>query len=48
LAHGLFQQRLREAGADGVAEPLGAHPAVVRLLVDRYRAAAAEFLTTAA
>ncbi|MBF6451014.1 sirohydrochlorin chelatase [Nocardia elegans] len=48
LAQGLFQQRLHEAGADGVAEPLGAHPAVVRLLVDRYRAAAAEFLTTAA
>ncbi|MFF0501206.1 sirohydrochlorin chelatase [Nocardia aobensis] len=48
LAHGLFHQRLREVGADGVAEPLGVHPAVVRLLVDRYRTAAAEFLTTAA
>ncbi len=40
LAHGLFQQRLHKAGADGVAEPIGVHPAVVRLLADRYRAAA--------
>ncbi|WP_040860997.1 sirohydrochlorin chelatase [Nocardia niigatensis] len=39
LAHGLFQQRLHEAGADGVAEPIGVHPAVVRLLTDRYYAA---------
>ncbi|MFE3193257.1 sirohydrochlorin chelatase [Nocardia sp. NPDC059240] len=36
LAHGLFHQRLHEAGADGVAEPIGIHPAVVRLLVSRY------------
>ncbi len=42
LAHGLFQQRLHEAGADGVAEPIGVHPAVVRLITDRYRAAARE------
>lgn len=48
LAHGLFQQRLHVAGADGVAEPLGAHPAVVRLLLDRYRAGASEFLSAAA
>lgn len=39
LAHGLFQQRLHEAGADGVAEPIGVHPAVVRLIADRYRMA---------
>ncbi|MEV4240583.1 CbiX/SirB N-terminal domain-containing protein [Nocardia sp. NPDC049737] len=44
LAHGLFQQRLHEAGADGVAEPIGVHPAVVRLIADRYRAAARELL----
>ncbi|KXO92369.1 cobalamin biosynthesis protein CbiX [Tsukamurella pulmonis] len=31
LAEGLFQQRLRDAGADVVAAPLGLHPAVVRL-----------------
>ncbi|MGQ4599227.1 CbiX/SirB N-terminal domain-containing protein [Nocardia sp. R6R-6] len=40
LAHGLFQQRLHDAGADGVAEPIGVHPAVVRLIADRYRVAA--------
>lgn len=31
LAEGLFQQRLRESGADAVAEPLGLHPSVIRL-----------------
>lgn len=40
LAHGLFHQRLAYAGADGVAEPLGVHPEVVGLIVDRYRAGA--------
>ncbi|WP_425303564.1 sirohydrochlorin chelatase [Nocardia wallacei] len=40
LAHGLFHQRLHECGADGVAEPIGVHPAVVRLLAARYRTAA--------
>ncbi|CAM3110491.1 sirohydrochlorin chelatase [Skermania piniformis] len=35
LAEGLFQQRLRECGADVVAEPLGIHPAVVRLIARR-------------
>lgn len=40
LAHGLFQERLHQAGATGVAEPIGVHPAVVRLIADRYRAAA--------
>ncbi|WP_069163549.1 sirohydrochlorin chelatase [Nocardia altamirensis] len=44
LAHGLFHQRLHEAGADGVAEPIGVHPAVVRLIVDRYRTAARELV----
>ncbi|MEV4126172.1 CbiX/SirB N-terminal domain-containing protein [Nocardia sp. NPDC049707] len=44
LAHGLFQLRLREAGADGIAEPIGVHPAVVRLIADRYRAAARELM----
>ncbi|MEV0297875.1 sirohydrochlorin chelatase [Nocardia sp. NPDC050710] len=46
LAHGLFQQRLHEAGADGVAEPIGVHPAVVRLIADRYRTAARELVQT--
>nr|WP_232541459.1 sirohydrochlorin chelatase [Nocardia bovistercoris] len=45
LAHGLFQQRLHEAGADGVADPIGVHPAVVRLIADRYRTAATRTLT---
>ncbi|MGO4614771.1 sirohydrochlorin chelatase [Nocardia sp. 2YAB30] len=44
LAHGLFQQRLLEAGADGVAEPIGVHPAVVRLIAERYRAATREIV----
>lgn len=39
LAHGLFQERLHRAGATGVAEPIGVHPAVVRLIADRYRSA---------
>jgi sirohydrochlorin ferrochelatase len=37
LADGLFQGRLREAGADVVAAPLGSHPAVVRLACLRRR-----------
>ncbi|MFD6391206.1 sirohydrochlorin chelatase [Nocardia sp. NPDC055029] len=44
LAHGLFHQRLHDAGADGVAEPIGVHPAVVRLIADRYRTAAQELV----
>ncbi|MFQ6225867.1 sirohydrochlorin chelatase [Nocardia sp. NPDC002869] len=39
LAHGLFHERLHQAGATGVAEPIGVHPAVVRLIADRYRSA---------
>jgi sirohydrochlorin ferrochelatase len=37
LAHGLFQGRLRDAGADVVAQPLGSHPAVIRLVCRRRR-----------
>jgi len=36
LAPGFFQSRLAAAGADLVAEPLGTHDAVVRLVLDRY------------
>lgn len=39
LAPGLFQNRLADTAADVVAEPLGAHPAVVAAVLDRYRAA---------
>ncbi|EKT80628.1 hypothetical protein WSS_A21664 [Rhodococcus opacus M213] len=37
LAHGLFHARLADAGADGVAEPLGVDPAIVGLVAERYR-----------
>ncbi|WP_019930884.1 sirohydrochlorin chelatase [Nocardia sp. BMG111209] len=48
LAEGLFQQRLHTVGADGVAEPIGVHPSVVRLLADRYRTAADTLLDAVA
>ncbi|HEX9064664.1 MAG TPA: CbiX/SirB N-terminal domain-containing protein, partial [Streptosporangiaceae bacterium] len=39
LAPGVFQDRLRASGADWVTEPLGDHPAVAALVIDRYRTA---------
>ncbi|WP_158885432.1 sirohydrochlorin chelatase [Amycolatopsis anabasis] len=36
LAPGLFQQRVRDCGADAIAEPLGTHPGVADLIVRRY------------
>ena len=39
LSDGLFQDRLRDSGADGVADPLGTHPAMVRLIANRFRRA---------
>jgi sirohydrochlorin ferrochelatase len=39
LSDGLFQDRLRCSGADAVAEPLGSHPSMVRLIVNRFRRA---------
>jgi sirohydrochlorin ferrochelatase len=41
LAPGHFQDLLHESGADWVTEPLGSHPAVAGLVIDRYRTAAA-------
>lgn len=38
LAPGLFQERLRQAGADAVAGPLCPDPAVAEVLADRYTA----------
>lgn len=38
LAQGHFHDSLADAGADWVTEPLGAHPAVAALIIDRYRA----------
>jgi sirohydrochlorin ferrochelatase len=35
LAEGMFQQRLRDSGADVVGDPLGLHPAAVRLACRR-------------
>ena len=39
LAEGLFQDRLRDSGADAVTDPLGTHPAMVRLIANRFRRA---------
>jgi len=40
LAPGLFHDRLATSGADWVTAPLGDHPAVAALIIDRYRTAA--------
>ncbi len=48
LADGLFQDRMRAAGADVVSEPLGIHPGMVRLIAGRFRRAAAVQLPSAA
>lgn len=37
LAPGLFYDRLTGSGADWVTAPLGAHPAIAALVIDRYR-----------
>ena len=39
LSEGLFQDRLRDSGADVVTEPLGTHDGLVRLIVSRFRRA---------
>ncbi|MGB2919500.1 MAG: CbiX/SirB N-terminal domain-containing protein, partial [Mycobacterium sp.] len=36
LSDGLFQDRLRDSGADVVTEPLGTHPRVARLIASRF------------
>lgn len=36
LSEGLFQDRLRASGADLVTAPLGTHPGVTRLIVNRF------------
>ena len=40
LAPGHFQDQLADSGADWVTAPLGGHPAVAGLVIDRYRTAA--------
>jgi len=39
LAPGHVQDHLRQSGADWVTEPLGGHPALAGLVIDRYRTA---------
>lgn len=39
LSEGLFQDRLRASGADIVTDPLGTHPGLIRLIVNRFRRA---------
>ncbi|SOX51760.1 sirohydrochlorin chelatase [Mycobacterium ahvazicum] len=39
LADGLFQERLRNCGADLVSRPLGTHPRLARLIANRFRRA---------
>ena len=46
LAPGLFHQRLADMGADLVSEPIGGHPRVVDLIVQRARAAGIVDLST--
>lgn len=48
LADGLFQDRLRAAGADIVSEPLGIHPGMIRLIASRFRRAQPAHLPRAA
>lgn len=38
LAPGMFHDKLGQSGTDWVTAPLGAHPAVAALIIDRYRA----------
>lgn len=40
LAYGVFHTKLGEAGADTVAAPLGVHPLLVQLVLQRYRSVA--------
>ncbi|MFB1296276.1 sirohydrochlorin chelatase [Mycobacterium sp. pW049] len=41
LSEGLFQDRLRDSGADLVTDPLGTHPGVTRLIANRFQRACA-------
>lgn len=42
LSEGLFQDRLRDSGADLVSDPLGIHPGVTRLIASRFQRAGFE------
>lgn len=41
VGRGFFQRRLEDCGADMIAAPLGAHPRLVDVVVERYRRASA-------
>ena len=41
LAPGHFQDQLHDSGAEWVSEPLGGHPALAGLVIERYRTAVA-------
>ncbi|OBK91650.1 cobalamin biosynthesis protein CbiX [Mycobacterium asiaticum] len=45
LADGLFQERLRDSGADLVTPPLGTDPGMARLVANRFRSAAIPAVT---
>ena len=45
LAPGRFSEHLDTVGADAVSAPIGVHPLLVDLIVERWRAAASEPLT---
>ena len=47
LAPGLFYGQLRDSGAAWVSGPLGPHPAVAQLVLDRFRAARARAAASA-
>lgn len=42
IGPGFFQRRLARAGGDLLAEPIGAHPGLVSVVVDRYLAGAGQ------
>jgi sirohydrochlorin ferrochelatase len=42
LSEGLFQDRLCDSGADLVTRPLGSHPAMARLIGNRFQRADVE------
>ncbi len=41
IGHGFFQRKLAAAGGNLLTEPLGAHPALVEVAIERYRFGAA-------
>nr|WP_269778941.1 CbiX/SirB N-terminal domain-containing protein [Propioniciclava soli] len=44
VGRGFFQRKLERAGADAVSAPLGVHPRLIDVVVERYRAGASELV----